>query len=79
VARASNDPDEWREVLDRAARTLCYVFANRLIFYESCRAKFADTMEPLGVPQKVKSADALYEHFQKIFQRVVVSFAVLAL
>ena len=34
------DSREWRVLLDRAARTLCYVFANRLIFYESCRAKF---------------------------------------
>lgn len=35
-----NDARIWRELVDRAARTLCYVFANRLIFYESVRKKW---------------------------------------
>lgn len=65
-----SDPGEWRDVLDRAARTLCYVFANRLIFYESVRAKFAE-LEPLEIPSGLKSAEALYDHFQKVFQRAV--------
>ncbi|MSU59737.1 MAG: hypothetical protein EXS35_16480 [Pedosphaera sp.] len=67
-----NDPVQWREVLDRTARTLCYVFANRLIFYESVRTKFAE-LHPLSVPQSIKSADHLYAHFQKTFQRAVVA------
>jgi hypothetical protein len=67
---ARNDPAEWRSILDRAARTLCYVFANRLIFYESCRAKFT-SLEPLDVPTHTKTAAALYQHFQKTFQRAV--------
>ena len=29
-----NDPKVWREMTARAARTLCYVFSNRLLFYE---------------------------------------------
>src|SRR5208337_2727442 len=57
-----NDPIQWREILDRAARTLCYVFANRLIFYESVRAKFTELLE-LAIPKAVKSADGLYSHF----------------
>lgn len=65
-----NDPVQWREVLDRTARTLCYVFANRLIFYESVRAKFAE-LDPLGVPKSVGPAEQLYAHFQKTFQRAV--------
>ena len=68
---ARNDQEEWRSILDRAARTLCYVFANRLIFYESCRAKFSDSLEPLQVPKSVTTADQLYDHFQKSFQRAV--------
>ncbi len=66
-----NDPAEWRSTLDRAARTLCYVFANRLIFYESCRAKFGDTLRTLDVPKSLKTPDALYAHFQKTYQRAV--------
>ncbi|MBI4662499.1 MAG: N-6 DNA methylase [Verrucomicrobia bacterium] len=65
-----NDPVLWREVLDRAARTLCYVFANRLIFYGSVRAKFAE-LDALSIPKQVNSADHLYDHFQKAFQRAV--------
>lgn len=65
-----NDPVQWRQVLDRTARTLCYVFANRLIFYESVRAKFAE-LEPLEIPKAVKSAEHLYTHFQVTFQRAV--------
>lgn len=65
-----NDPAQWREILDRAARTLCYVFANRLIFYESCRVKFSDSLAPLKVPASLNGA-ALYEHFQKTFQSAV--------
>ncbi|MBI5772339.1 MAG: N-6 DNA methylase [Verrucomicrobia bacterium] len=65
-----NDPKQWRDILDRAARTLCYVFANRLIFYESVRAKFVE-LDGLRIPKAVTAADALYEHFQKTFQKAV--------
>ena len=65
-----HDPADWREILDRAARTLCYVFANRLLFYESCRVKFADFLPPLEVPAGL-TGPALYEYFQQCFQRAV--------
>ncbi|MGO8699336.1 MAG: class I SAM-dependent DNA methyltransferase [Limisphaerales bacterium] len=65
-----NDPAQWRETLDRAARTLCYVFANRLIFYESVRAKFTE-LPGLAIPKTIESAEALYAHFQKAFQKAV--------
>jgi len=65
-----NDPKTWRTLIDRAARTLCYVFANRLLFYESVRTKF-DELKELHVPAKAASADDLYLHFQKTFQRAV--------
>jgi hypothetical protein len=65
-----HDPKTWRALVDRAARTLCYVFANRLLFYESVRAKF-DELEELRVPKKAASAHDIYLHFQKIFQLAV--------
>jgi len=65
-----NDPKTWRTLVDRAARTLCYVFANRLLFYESVRAKF-DELKELHVPRKATSADDLYLHFQEVFQLAV--------
>jgi len=57
-------------LIDRAARTLCYVFCNRLLFYESVRRKF-DELKELQVPKQVSSADELYLHFQKTFQKAV--------
>jgi hypothetical protein len=67
---ARHDPKQWRDILDRAARTLCYVFSNRLIFYESVRAKFSELAE-LKIPRTVVSASQLYAHFQKTFQKAV--------
>ncbi len=63
--------EEWDSLVDRAARTLCYVFANRLIFYESCRAKFVESLAPLKLPKNLKAASELYQHFQKTFQNAV--------
>jgi hypothetical protein len=59
-----NDPQTWRMLIDRAARTLCYVFANRLLFYESVRRKF-DVLGELRVPKTAGSVDGLYTHFLK--------------
>jgi hypothetical protein len=64
------DPQEWRNLIDRAASTLCYVFANRLIFYESIRSKFAD-LKSLNVSPRLRGKDQLYQHFQKKFQEAV--------
>jgi hypothetical protein len=65
-----NDPKSWRALVDRAARTLCYVFANRLFFYESVRRKF-DDLEELHVPKKARTTQEVYIHFQKSFQIAV--------
>jgi hypothetical protein len=65
-----NDPKAWRALVDRAARTLCYVFANRLLFYESVRTKFEE-LDELHVPKEAASAGQLYLHFQKMFQLAV--------
>jgi len=35
-----NDPNVWRMLIDRAARTLCYVFCNVCCFTKSVRRKF---------------------------------------
>lgn len=65
-----SQPKEWRALVDRAARTLCYVFANRLLFYESCRKRFT-ALKELSIPATAKAGEHLYEHFQKAFQVAV--------
>jgi methylase of polypeptide subunit release factors len=65
-----NDQNVWRTLIDRAARTLCYVFSNRLLFYESVRRKFTK-LDEIKIPKKVSTPDALNIHFQKAFQNAV--------
>jgi methylase of polypeptide subunit release factors len=67
---ARSDPEVWRELIDRAARTLCYVFANRLIFYESVRKKF-EALAELRLPSRAKGATDMYKFFAKRFQDAV--------
>ncbi|MBI4026670.1 MAG: SAM-dependent DNA methyltransferase [Verrucomicrobia bacterium] len=64
------DPQEWRNLIDRAASSLCYVFSNRLIFYESVRVKFTN-LKPLAIPSRVHGQEPLCQHFQRKFQDAV--------
>jgi hypothetical protein len=34
-----NDPESWREIVDRAARSMCYVLSHRILFYQAVRAR----------------------------------------
>lgn len=66
------DAKNWRETLDRAARTLCYVFCNRAIFYEAIRAKYPQDLAPLQMPRRSRQGHAgLYTHFRHQFQQAV--------
>ncbi len=68
-----SNPDNWRDTLDRAARTLCYVFCNRAIFYEAIRAKYPDSLDELHMPKRAKNAHAgIYGYFRSQFQRAVI-------
>jgi hypothetical protein len=64
--------DNWREILERAARTLCYVFCNRAIFYEAIRAKYPDDLDELKMPRRGrKEQHGIYDYFRDRFQRAV--------
>jgi hypothetical protein len=63
-------PEVWAETLDRAARTIGYVLANRLIFYQSLRARFPD-LPRLHLPSRVKSASEAYATLQAAFENAV--------
>lgn len=65
-----NDQNVWRMMIDRAARTLCYVFSNRLLFYESVRRKFT-RLDEIKIPKKISAPGDLNIHFQKAFQNAV--------
>jgi hypothetical protein len=63
-------PEGWRELVDRAARTVCYVFANRLIFYEAVRTKF-ENLKRLELRPGVKTPADLNAYFNLAFQRAI--------
>jgi hypothetical protein len=37
-----SQPEEWRDAVDNAARTLAYVWTNRFIFYKALKARFPE-------------------------------------
>jgi len=65
-----NDPDLWRTLMDRAARTLCYVFSNRLLFYESVRRNFSN-LDEIRIPRTISGPGDLDVYFRKAFQNAV--------
>jgi hypothetical protein len=66
------DPEDWRAALERAAKTLCYVFCNRAIFYEAIRARYPETLKRLRMPtMPVIDHESQYDIFRKQFQAAV--------
>lgn len=65
-----NVPEEWHKLLSNMAKTLAYVWANRLIFYKALRARFAD-LPRLEVKRTVKSAEDAAKAFDRYFQKAV--------
>lgn len=67
-----SDVGNWRETLERAARTLCYIFSNRAIFYEAIRAKYPDNLNQLKMPSSGRNKQrGIYDHFRDQFKRAV--------
>jgi hypothetical protein len=61
----------WSEVLLRAARSLCYVFSNRAIFYEALRARYPTTLSPLAMPGGKKPPAKIYDYFRRRFETAI--------
>jgi hypothetical protein len=66
-----DDPENWRQALDRVARTLCYVFTNRAIFYKAIHARCPDALKALDMPVRAADAQAVYGHFRRQFAAAV--------
>jgi hypothetical protein len=64
--------EDWRASLERAARTLCYVFCNRAIFYEAIRARYPEALPELAMPKGKRSSEQLYDHFRGRFSQAIV-------
>lgn len=62
--------EEWAKAVDNMAKTLAYVWSNRLIFYKALRARFTD-LPRLELRASVKSANEAMSVFNRYFQRAV--------
>jgi len=68
-----DDADNWRDTLERAARTLCYVFSNRAIFFEAIRAKYPEHLSKLAMPRRGRLGhQGIYDHFRDQFEHAVI-------
>jgi hypothetical protein len=63
------DDEEWSAAIDRAAQTLVHLLANRLIFYQALRARFASL--PRLQFRGVETAQEAYAHLQAKFAQAV--------
>ncbi len=68
VVRGSQE--EWPKLVDNMAKTLAYVWANRLIFYKALRARFPD-LPHLALKRAVKEPDEALAAFNSLFQRAI--------
>ena len=66
--RAPNE--EWVKAVENMAKTLAYIWANRLIFYKALRARFPD-LPRLELKSSVKTPKDAVGAFNRLFQRAV--------
>ncbi len=62
--------EEWAKAVENMAKTLAYVWANRLIFYKALRARFTD-LSGLELRRSVKTPDDATAAFNHLFQTAV--------
>ncbi len=66
-----SDQNIWYNTVERAARTLSYVFCNRVIFYEAIRAKYPENLRALEMPGSRHGHEGIYQYFRSEFHRAV--------
>jgi hypothetical protein len=62
--------EEWAKLVDNMAKTLAYIWANRLIFYKALRARFPD-LPHLALKRSVQTPAEALAAFNGLFQRAV--------
>jgi len=62
--------EEWAKAVDNMAKTLAYVWVNRIIFYKALRTRFPD-LRRLELRPSVKSADDAVSALNQLFQDAV--------
>jgi len=63
------DPQNWRETIDRAARSMVYVLSNRILFYQAVRLR--NRLPELKFPRGAKTPERALEYLRQRFQEAV--------
>jgi N-6 DNA Methylase len=64
-----HDPNGWRQVVDRAARSMVYVLSNRILFYQAVRLR--NSLPELRIPSRAKTPDKALEYLRSRFEEAV--------
>jgi hypothetical protein len=65
-----SDPDSWRKVIDRAARSMVYVLSNRILFYQAVRLR--NDLPELEFPRRAKrNPKSALEYLHGCFEEAV--------
>ncbi|MGH9396963.1 MAG: HsdM family class I SAM-dependent methyltransferase, partial [Terriglobia bacterium] len=65
-----NDPQSWRDAVDRAARSMAYVLSNRILFYQAVRLRNSELPE-LKFPRSAKTPPTALAYLRKSFEEAV--------
>lgn len=63
------DPESWREIVDRAARSMCYVLSNRILFYQAVRAR--NRLPELKLPRNADTPQKALDYLRARFEEAV--------
>ncbi len=64
-----DNPNSWRETVDRAARSMVYVLSNRILFYQAVQSR--SRLPELKLPRKANSPKKALEYLCESFQDAV--------
>ena len=64
-----NDPESWRQAIDRAARSMVYVLNNRILFYQAVRLR--NHLPELQLPKSANTAEKALKYFRTSFKQAV--------
>ena len=63
------DPESWREIIDRAARSMSYVLSNRILFYQAVRAR--NRLPELKLPRNADTPQKALDYLRACFEEAV--------
>ena len=63
------DPKSWRDVIDRAARSMTYVLSNRILFYQAVRLR--NHLPELQFPNNAKTPEKALKYLRECFEEAV--------